>query len=808
MIDASSFFRGDEKPLSIFAKGEPPPLAEVDRGWAYVGGVFFAGSESRESDPEVYEYNRAITSFIGNWEALFKKMLEDGLGKKETRENRELRTKWRSEIENLLKFFIEFLKGKDVKPWSVKFAPLSLRRKKKDVPIGEDVSSFNVNYGRLTKGKGDVSLYYLDLDVSDRLEDIRGRFVSGELTLTDYLEELGRLRREVEVELIERILECENLEDEVREFFKALRELGKRKDDILAQLFFERLFKIEINFHVGLTQDGEGEESAWMSHKPLINRLGYGDTKLSYEDVLLRIGKKAVEKSELSDKPDDELKKEVEEEGESLGVVKWLKKVYREKGGGTPFLKKLRRELRKILEDEVPGVKKVSFAKDGRAVYRVKKKIYADTYGQFLLYEDGLRDKAISLLRALWGKDRRRERFVNPEVMEKEVRGIEIEFLFPFWEELKKSSSFTGEKAYKALAFLLQVAGFFKAIRSWGVERGTTYMVFALLDVMSEEDFYPIWNVVRAFVDHVLAHPYQTLTRKSIDKIAGNDKDAIYFHKNALISALRSERKVVLDFTGLEVRKPILYSLLVEDRTIETAGKGRHYLYSLYRFFFENNTLIIERDDRKFFVFADGFSGDVKELDKFLLETPNLIAIVQDLNSPLLDYGKKEHDSFFPVLYRSIKTPVPLTEGRKRDKDAYIIFEKEFKKGLRYVGWLGNGQEGFFKDYTLFVVRAPFVIPGKFYDEPYISTELSLFFVGNLKGDNPEVEESVLLTLLGWLVWGSESFAFLYAKPKFIPLKLPKVVVRRKNRDYTVPLGTSVFELAYLIKKAEEKVQD
>ena len=40
-----------------------------------------------------------------------------------------------------------------------------------------------------------------------------------------------------------------------------------------------------------------------------------------------------------------------------------------------------------------------------------------------------------------------------------------------------------------------------------------------------------------------------------------------------------------------------------------------------------------------------------------------------------------------------------------------------------------------------------------------------------------------------------------------MPLKLPKAVVRRMNRDYTIPLGASVLELAYIMKKAEEKTK-
>ncbi|EDP74682.1 hypothetical protein [Hydrogenivirga sp. 128-5-R1-1] len=814
MIDASSRFRGEEKALSIFAKGEPPPIMGPDRKRAYVGGVFYAGSESRESDPEVYRYNELITSLLGRWEATFVRMLKEGLGKKATRENEELKGRWRKEIIELLEESIELLKGKDIDPEKVTFTPLPLRRKRKDTSIGKDVNNrFKVYYGRLTEGKGDINLYYLDVDVANRLEDLLDGLRSGEISPSDYTEELGRLRREVGIKLIEKILECKDLEGEVRRFFESLKELGEgavRGDDILAQLFFERLFKIEVDFHVGLAQEGEGEDGPWLTHKPLITKLGYGDTRLTYEEVLLRIGKEAVRREEFSDKPEEDLIREAEEEAESLGISEWLRKVYGDRKGNTPFLKKVRRELTRILGGGVPGVKKVSFVRDGKAVYDVEKKIYADTYRQFLLYEINLEDNAKKLLEALQGAEEtgKKRKYINPKMMEGKARAVEMEFLFPFWEELKKHNSytFTGNLAYKALAFLLQVAGFFKAIRSRGVEKKATYMVFALLDVAGDEDRYPIWDAVRAFIDHALAHPFQTLGRKSIEEIAERRQGAIYFQKNALISALRTDRRVVLRFNNLKTRKPVVYSMLVEDRSVELAGAGRHYLYSLYRFAFKDDSLTIERDDRKFFAFADGFSGDVKELEKFLMGTPNLIAITQDTRSPLLSYGKLNHESFFPVLYRSIKTPL-LLKGAKRDKNAYVIFEKEFKKGLRYMGWLGGNQNAVFEDYNLFVIRAPLVVPSAMRDEPYMSTELSLFFVGNLKGDNPEVEEGILLSLLGWLVWGSESFSFLYAKPKFMPLKLPKAVVRRMNRDYTVPLGASVLELAYIMKRAEEKTQ-
>ena len=812
MIDASSRFRGEGRPLSIFAKWEPPPIMGPDRKRAYVGGVFYAGSESRESDPEVYRYNELITSLLGRWEATFVRMLKKGLGKKATRENEELRGSWRKEIIELLEESVELLKGKDIDLEKVTFTPLPLRRKKKDTSIGKDVNEFKVYYGRLTEGRGDVNIYYLDINVADRLEDLLDGLRSGEISPSDYTEELGRLRREVGIELIERLLECKDLEGEVREFFESLKKLGERAvrgDDILAQLFFERLFKIEVDFHVGLAQEGEGEDGPWLTHKPLITKLGYGDTRLTYEEVLLKIGKEAVRREEFSDKPREELVREAEEEAEAFGISEWLKKVYGDRKGESPFLKKVRRELTRILGGGVPGVKKVSFVRDGKAVYSVKKEIYADTYGQFVLYESGLVDKARKFVKVLRGKEGVRSEYVNPEMMGEEVLGgVEIEFIFPFWKELKNHDSytFTGDLAYKALAFLLQVAGFFKAIRSLGIEKNTTYMVFALLDVKGDEDRYPIWDLVRAFIDYALAHPFQTLGEESIDKIAGGEKGAVSFQKNALISALRADRRVFLKFNDLKIRKPVVYSMLVEDRCVELAGAGRHYIYSLYRFAFKDDSLTIERDDRKFFVFADGFSGDVKELEKFLMETPNLIAISQDTRSPLLRYRKLNHESFFPVLYRSIKTPL-LLKGTTGDKNAYVIFEKEFKRGLRYMGWLGGNQEDAFRDYTLFAIRAPLVVPPAMKGEPYMSTELSLFFVGNLKGDNPEVEEGILLSLLGWLVWGSESFSFLYAKPKFMPLKLPKAVVRRMNRDYTVPLGASVLELAYIMKKAEEKTK-
>ncbi len=810
MIDASSRFRDEERPLSIFAKGKPTPIMGPDRKRAYVGGVFYAGPESRESDPEVYKYNELITSLLGRWEMIFVKMLKEGLGNKATGENKELRRKWKKEIMELLEESVKLLKGKDIDPGKVVFTPLPSRRKKKGTSIGKDVNTFKVYYGRLTEGKGDINLYYLDIDVAGRLENLLDGLRSEEISPFDYTEELGRLRREVNIRLVEKLLECEDLESEVREFFESLKELGERAvegDDILAQLFFDRLFKIEIDFRVGLAgEEEEGEESPWLTHKPLITKLGYGDTYLTYEEVLFKIGKEAVRREELSDKSKEDLIREVEEEAEAFGILEWLKKVYRDKKGESPFLKKLRRELTRILRGEVPGVKKVSFVRDGKAVYSVKKEIYADTYGQFVLYESSLVDKARKFVKALRRKEGMKSKYLNPEMMEKEVLGyVEIEFLFPFWKDLKNHDSytFTGDLAYKALVFLLQVAGFFKAIRSLGIEKNTTYMVFALLDVKDEEDRYPIWDLVRAFVDHALAYPFQTFGRKAIDKIVGGEKDAIFFKKNALISALRADRRVVLRFNSLKIRKPVVYSMLVEDRCVELIGVGRHYLYSLYRFAFKDDSFTIERDDRKFFVFADGFSGDVKELEKFLMETSNLIVISQDTKSPLLNY---RNESFFPVLYRSIKTPL-LLKGTTEDKNAYVIFEKEFKKGLRYMGWLSGGQEDTFRDYTLFAIRAPLVVPPTMKDEPYMSTELSLFFVGNLKGDNPEVEEGVLLSLLGWLVWGSESFSFLYAKPKFMPLKLPKAVVRRMNRDYTVPLGTSVLELAYIMKKAEEKTQ-
>ena len=806
---------GGDRFCSFFALARPLPAGDR-RGTC---GLFYVPAENEVA----YRYNQGISSLFSVLVTVYLQLLEKGYGTRDFGEKHrgELAEANRN-IANILNDLKRFLSDAT---WKQKINKLALEEvavKKEAVSVNtpwDRKQELKVFYARPTEeGEGDLCVYYIDSgSYWEKAAEVRERFIRGELSEKELRAEVGRINREVRVELAESFAEAEE-DEEVREYWKYIAWLGREaleSDDRLCASVFDRLFFVEISFGVGVVEE---ERSGFF--EPVISKLGYFERELSFEDVVERIAlsffsENAKIRRELKDeKKRKEILDSFLEELREIGAEEWLKKVYRK---DSPFLKKLRARLYDLITSgKAKKVKRIKLVAEDSPRFVAVKTVQASRYVPFIICERSLRglvDPFVDVL--LDPAKRKREKYVNSEMMGEEVRVVIMEELIAGWRALRKKESFFKASDGEMLAvFLFQLTAFLKALSIFGRKRGIGYMPFFLLDKKEKgeegekDETLEVWECVRALLNHALPYPSQTVRKDTIKEILSYKGTSA--HKNALLSAVKQDRVVTLRFDREFADELSSALLMIEHRTVEMVGGVRHYLYTVYRIVAKGNVLRIEQDEEKLFVFGSGSGGDVSRIEKLIKSHDHVVLVTQEYGSPVLRAGKHS-GYYFPFLYRMTKTPVPPPKGGEENVALVIKGDQGF---LTAIGWNPPDGDGEHADrYICYTIRAPAVAPPGFKEEPYFNTELSHFFIPAkyIVGAEPHVVERTLLYLIAWLSWGSESFRFTYAKPKFMPLRLPKLSLSRSDKNgqhhaYTFPASAVVMELAYLSRVHRDRV--
>jgi hypothetical protein len=703
----------------------------------------------------------------------------------------------------------------------------------------------NIYLATLSKKKtdrGDIEFFYLDEDIGEKVEQIFEIEDEGERRKA-----IEELKRYVIEKILEEVIALPNIDEEVRKFFKQSLEIYRLgENNPIAKEAAKRLIKIQVDITTGYVEEIENEdEGIFQVFKPILTKLGYGNptsgvNDLSYEEVLKRIATnrevmKVLGITSYSDQ--DELKETIEEieaKLEKLGAVELLKKLYgKEK---EKFLAKVRNSLVKLIDGSSKKIKSVKFIREKKPLYKLKSVgVESPYHGIAVVYEKGIGKEEIYKLIGAMRRAKANYLNIGGNLAVSQIL-VEMEKVFPYWQELKgsrerdkKANLIEGERGKKVLATLIEFTAFMEALRIIGDREGLEKLPFFLLNVENSNDYYSYWNAFRALME-AINYPSQTLTRKMLRDLVQN-KAISSLLKNTYLSALRGEKRLIIELEDLNERlNEGTYYLLIENGSkairkgedIVASEEYRHYLYKTLRVEIRKKSggmyRISLKEEKSFFLLSNGIRGDREELVKFLQETRQPIIVI----SPYLKGFMKnilskpaEGDRYFALYKLSNTIYRNISKRVERDtKNAFIIYESDFTKGLRRIGFsLSASEDELGDDSTLIAIRSPKVIPDHLKDYPYFSYTLNLFFVKGLKGKNPQEEASLLFSLFSWLIYENEAWTFFYSKPKFIPLKLPKVSFSRKfkvgeeklERKVVVPLNLVVFELAYLFTRWKEE---
>lgn len=761
-----------------------------------VGGIFFAWDDN--------EYTQTLVKIFDSWVNHYVSVLETLISDKKKRKD----DNWRKEVLNnankLRKLSLSFFNDRkftDIKETKVKL--LSRTEPEKNQLIGRDKTRFIAYFGKPST-EGELSFYYIDVNFAKEIRELNEALINNKIDETEYREKLWELKLKAIEEVLKEAVKV--AEEEIAKFFELLLKLiEESKEDVIAKKILERMLKIEVEFGIGASQEEE-EVGDIEVFKPVLTKLGYFPSPLTFEEALIRLGRSLREEiGEIGN--EEELIEEVKELLKELNALEFFQRLYSD----GEFLKKVRRALSEILKGKSEKVKGIHFTRGKELLFKGTKNIYSrGKYIPLILYENEELRKDI----AKYGRDK----FITPKSNEylfleelidgKSTFGDKLSFFFPSWSHLvkyererrlkgKNPSLYEGDA--EILVFLLSFSAFFTALRIIGKNRGIRVIPFFFLNVENrsfedENGYYYFWQLARAYLDYIYPHPSQTITKETLDSL----KEISVF-KNAFISALKGDRKVVLKANEeVKIRNNTLLYLLVENKSVKLYDRAPNYLYSLFKVVITDKEISIEKEEKNFFLFVGGRSGELKELEDFLSRNRSVI-LLQSFDSPLAELTYEKN---WKVIFKEFKTPILMEKTKGTDKSAFLIQEDMFREGIRPIAFLKYKE--IVENYELLVIRAPFTVPQNLSGEPYVSLSLSLFFIERKK-DN---KLPIIYSLLAWLSWGSESFAYSYAKPKFLPLKLPKLKLHAKETLHTIPLGAALIELGYIASELHGKPID
>jgi hypothetical protein len=693
------------------------------------------------------------------------------------------------------------------------------------------------------KGRGDIEFFYLDEDIGEQIEQI--------FEIEDDQERkeaIDSLKRAIIEKILKEIVNLKDIDEEVKVFFEQTLKIYRLGEvNPLAREVSKRLIKIQVDIATGYVEEVEDKEyGVFKVFKPILTKLGYGNptseiNDLNYEQVLERIatakdimkllGKHTYQRKEEL----QEAIEEIEFKLEQIGAVEPLKKIYG--NGKEKFLERIRNSLVKLINGGSSRIKSVKFVKEEKPSYKIKGiKVECPLHSPIIAYEEEVnKEEFYNFLKNIRKVGTSYLNIKNNLTPNQVI--ISIEDLFPYWKQLKrtvdrKKNLIEGEKGKKVLATLIEFGAFMEAVRILGDKQGIRKIPFFLLNVENLNEFFAYWNAFRALME-AIDYPSQTLTKRMLKDLSKN-KSTPSLLKNTYLSALRGDKKLTVNLEDLagQLKKGEYYILI--ENTSKAIRRGeelnpmeefRHYLYKVLKIEINNkganNYQINIIEEKTFYLLSEGVKGDKEDLVKFLQETKKPIVVIspypRGFMKEILSKPAKGDRYFalyklFPTIYRNFERA-----AIKDTKNAIVVYEADFEKGLRKIGFSRNPifakDEDWMEQYTLLAIRSPKVIPKHLENYPYFSYTLNLFFVSNLKGKNPSDEASILFTLFSWLIFENESWTFFYSKPKFIPLKLPKVSFTRKfkienetlERKIVIPLNLVVFELAYLFNRWKEE---
>lgn len=818
-MDTSGFFyQNTVKFLESFFKATP--MKENDFSGNPVCGVFYAGKGQ-----DAKKYNETISFFLEYLASLYLEALRKGLGKKWDDATKAQLKEIRQNILSISERFINFLKGEeDTSERAILTAEMEENKENFSMHfLSTELNNIRIYYTRRKKN-GEFSFYYVNEDFQIEVDEILSKYRSGEINDKEKRDAFYLISLRATITLLKGLCEI-STDKEVKEFFYFLIRVVELaiQGDSLAKALLNRFLKLKVDAYFALPEEEDNGEGVYVSHKPLITWLGYFESPLSEKDVLIRIGEQLFKDWRKRYSEDEEtaimdVKEELSLSEDIFGSspLKWIEKMYGKES--KEFLKKVRKTISQMLKGKVKAVKSVPYGKINSPFNSAKRNFYVHGKEKVLFFlSDGNFEELKDGGTLLYETIKKGNKYMNTGKLVKERRFAFMNYVFPYWDYLKENYDRTsGKWSEKFLAFLLQLGAFTKAIKKYEKETEREFILFFLLDV-EEEEILPFWNAVRAFYNYALSFPAQTITRASLRKLR-NSRERLGIVKNAFLSAILPIKELELVFEKpLESSIKKIY-ILVEHQTTKIAGIFPHYVYHLYSVSIHSqNKLRIRRENEVFYVFADRESGDFAEIHDFIRKVEQsepdtvILCMSSDRNSPL--FSIKGSLITYPILYRERKIQIDMAKRDKKKKksevagEAYFIFEKDFKPFLRYLGYEENKPEG----YSLIGVRAPFTIPPHLEKEPYVNTVLSLFFIGNLQGENPKTQELFIISLLSWLSFLSESYLYGFVKAKFMPRRLPNLRIARKVRIdknnfrreiLDINTGMALVELAFLVKRS------
>ena len=763
----------------------------------YTGGIIYSTYE---------EYNQVMAKFLSRFERIFAEFIENK------------KIKHLEELKRLSEEFIKFLKDSNYYP---EFNSKDVVEKPILRSVKNKVVFDNTDYEKRNKSK---FINYLMYHGFNKLGTVNFYY------LKDYLNEENPYA--YKKALIEELLK-EDLDQDVREFFEYclyLLDIYLSTNDVYAKPFIDRLVRIEIDDLI----TEEGEDGDLKTGKKVVVKLGYGDTKKTYQEVVESMINNLVKGGEnyigISKNDKDKVRK-FEETIESLDNLKskegrspiyYLKKLYEDSG----FTKKLRESVYLLLERTQTSC----FRKKPESFLTLTGHTYfASKYKLVYLYEN----KAVfERFKKEFNIHNYGMEYLNTKaLLESNDVEIELSEIFPHWSDLmvKGKKDFNNEEGYKVILQMVLLTTFIKALEKLSNIRNYKYMVLVCLDLEDDES-YEIWEACRALIDGI-SHPFQTVKMRKFLTVDNRSKNGVI--KNTILSGTKGDKEITIKFK----ENSILFKgkfkdefnstvfVMVENQSVLLEKNYYYYYYRVFELnFSKNNATIKELDDFKPVIFPVQ-STSVAELERFIERNSygnnHVIAICNRLNSPIIEmidkYKQNEDKNLYYAILKQTKViydvrkltkvanekNLPLTKIYERTDEAFLIEDEELNKFLQDLEYDVNQ----LSNYSKFAIKSPIAIPNELRKEPFVSTHLNLFLGMNTKRN----KNLYVLSAFLWLLYENESFKFFYSKPKFIPKKLPKVSIQRKSEykqiTYKVHLSHIIYELIYYYNRWKNTIR-
>lgn len=516
-------------------------------------------------------------------------------------------------------------------------------------------------------------------------------------------------------------------------------------------------------------------------------------------------------------------------------LMKLLHKVYDKK-----FLDELRKDWKNILKKIAKG-----YRNDALAVYITKDNTKRNnaieiTFGKFnapsneietyIYYEESIKKEDVNKFKDSLLEINKKYGTYTGNISLKIEKVKPLSDLIPKFNELKKvnySKEILHKNSIDILYSLFYFACRMKSFVHYILQNKKPAAIIILLDtdIREENGSYPFWEYFRMIYDF-FSFPVQVINKTTIqDIINKNPSNIKSIYKNTFISLLKDTKSLEFQYESMAINKDIdIYvffekpspSFCYKRKEINNQQILKNFLYEVYKVSIKPDKVIVDLD-KKFITLAGGIDVDTEEIRRFIekkasKENTRFIFITSNIieKSNIKNIiNKSEAESLIAknsmfMQYKEIPMAyISNSFQGKALKECLVIHTSDFidiQKALK----MENTNRSIIAIKPISLSLDSFKLPND--DETYFHQSLQVFFTNSFGWEEVEVynfqKNIAMLSLLAVFQYESESYNVPYRKLDLWKKKNDIYLkIRRNNTNYTISLGSILYELLYNVSK-------